>query len=443
MDLVAYQRAYRQSEIGLGAIIVPEGLKKTKGLGTLAAIIGGGGRGGPVVAPPPVSPYWKPVGAPGAFWAAALMNSAFRAAYNASRETVAQGGHGPLLWRTWAYQGMWYATSRESAGMAPTLYQFVPPQGVAGTGRSPYERLPNAPGHAGHGHDAGTGDIQSRMAAYFDEFGMLDGASLGYDLGMGTLPTLDLTRWGAIPVTPAAADPNWRMVTAGELGRLGAVRGWPEAVSAAEMQGMPIFKFQGSWYKRLPGAQGFQVLGGGSGSGGARYMAGVVRRYALGSTNPTFVVPTAAQWSNNPPGQAVSDAAVAMLTYFQNNGTPYEGTEVTVTGTFQAAYNAEAAVTGLGDSNALLSVDEKYGPNTHDALQSIITAGGSSASAPAVNTTAPGGGTAPAPTPTPTTAPTDYTIPIVVGSVAAGAALIGGSWWLATQRTRSGRRAYA
>jgi len=109
----------------------------------------------------------------------------------------------------------------------------------------------------------------------------------------------------------------------------------------------------------------------------------------LGATNPSFIAPTAAQVQATPPGDALSNAGVALLTAFEANGVPSEHISDPSTLAFQNAWNADP-LSQVNGANGALSVDGGYGPNVHDALASI--AGGT---APAVNTG--GGGAAPVP----------------------------------------------
>lgn len=109
----------------------------------------------------------------------------------------------------------------------------------------------------------------------------------------------------------------------------------------------------------------------------------------LGATNPSFVAPSSSDVSNNPPQQALADAAVALLAYFSANGVPSEHTDNPSVRSFQTAWNADPL--SQINANGTLDVDGGYGPNSHDALASI-----SGGSAPAVNT-ASAGSTAVAP----------------------------------------------
>lgn len=107
----------------------------------------------------------------------------------------------------------------------------------------------------------------------------------------------------------------------------------------------------------------------------------------LGATNPSFVAPTVAQVQANPPGDALANAAVAMLNDFEQNGVPSEHVSDSFVVAFQQAWNADPLGQANGE-NGQLQVDGGYGPNSHDALASIA------GSAPAVNT---GGGGTPVP----------------------------------------------
>jgi hypothetical protein len=491
MDKLAYQKARRATEVGLGAVI------------------GGGGRSGPLVAPPPTSPYWKSVPPVGLF--ALFFDAAARAAYQASVESLTQGTTGPILWRTWQFKGIWYATSRANTSSPVTFYVFnpamkVPHAGAAGVGK-PEDKQ-------------GLGDLHANVAPYLDDQGMLDVDSFGYDLGVGVAPPLDLHRWGAVPVSPSANSPLWRDLTPAEMTSLQATTGWSQAVSVASSTHTVIFKFQNTWY--MATQKGFKILGRGS-SPGNRYLAGVGRRDA-GRSSRGFGAPTAAHWQKAPPSSAIANAAIALLTShsafgrvmppaaeafraaynaekavalagvgaelreygygpntrdalqslieatasggkapglgqtnplfappstltaqtmgtalaaalqamladFNANGVPSEHSASATTGAFQTAWNKDPLVAAVG-GNALLSVDESYGPNT--ALATATVNGGS---APTVNTSTPSTSPTTPTTPptTPSTTPPDYTIPIVVGSVLGGAVIITGAWWLATR----------
>lgn len=116
-------------------------------------------------------------------------------------------------------------------------------------------------------------------------------------------------------------------------------------------------------------------VGGGEGEG------------TLGATNPSFAPPTPAQVAATPPGDALSNAGVALLTAFEANGVPSEHISDPSTLAFQQAWNADP-LSQVNGANGSLADDGGYGPNVHDALASI--AGGT---APAVNT----GGATPTP----------------------------------------------
>lgn len=115
----------------------------------------------------------------------------------------------------------------------------------------------------------------------------------------------------------------------------------------------------------------------------------------LGQTNPNFVPATAAQVQANPPGAALANAAVALLTAFSSGGVPSEHAYSQPVYDFQFAYNDDV-VGQVNGSAGFLSEDGGYGPNTQAALSAI--AGGTPA--PAVNPApAPSGTTPPTPTP--------------------------------------------
>lgn len=122
----------------------------------------------------------------------------------------------------------------------------------------------------------------------------------------------------------------------------------------------------------------------------------------LGATNASFIAPTAAQIAATPPGDALANAAVALVTQFQASGVPSEHVSSPIVVAFQNAWNADP-LGQVNGANGQLGVDGGYGPNVHDAIASI--AGGT---APAVNTApAPSGGGGVTPTtteePTPAT----------------------------------------
>ena len=108
---------------------------------------------------------------------------------------------------------------------------------------------------------------------------------------------------------------------------------------------------------------------------------------SLGATNPSFVAPTAAQVQATPPGDALANAAVAMLSDFSANGVPSEHISAPSVVAMQTAWNADP-LGQLNGANGQLQIDGGYGPNVAAALASID--GGT---APPVNTS--GGGTTP------------------------------------------------
>ena len=114
---------------------------------------------------------------------------------------------------------------------------------------------------------------------------------------------------------------------------------------------------------------------------GAFQIRTVQGAHTIGATNPSFVAPSATDVANNPPGQALADASVALLSFFSSNGVPSEHstTAYSAVQNFQTAWNADPL--SQINANGTLSVDGAYGPNTYDALNSI-----SGGSAPAVNT---------------------------------------------------------
>jgi hypothetical protein len=109
----------------------------------------------------------------------------------------------------------------------------------------------------------------------------------------------------------------------------------------------------------------------------------------LGATNPNFKVPSAAQVNANPPGAALADAAVALLTEFSANGVPSEHAFSQAVDLFQTAWNADP-LSEVNGSDSALDEDGGYGPNAHDALASI-----SGGTAPPVNTSPAPPGTTP------------------------------------------------
>jgi hypothetical protein len=349
MDKIKYQQARRQSEIGLGAII------------------GGGGRGGPTSAPPPSSPYWKVVPPVALF--AMLFDPSARAAYQASVEALTQGQAGSILWRAWQYKGIWYATSRRNTTSPATFLIFgtaARAAGAAGVGRPDDKE--------------GAGDAPyARLAPYMDDQGMLDVDSFAYDMGIGVAPTLDLHRWGAVPVSPAATNPLWRDMTPAEMTAIQATNGWGQAVAVASSTHTTIFKFQNHWYMAVP--SGFKVLGRGS-SPGPRWLAGVGRRSG-GRSSRGFGAPSSADWQKAPPSSAVANAAIALLT----SASAFGRVMPPAASAFQAAYNAERAV-AIAGMGAVLN-EHGYGPNTRDALQSLIEATASGGSAPGLGQTNP------------------------------------------------------
>lgn len=128
----------------------------------------------------------------------------------------------------------------------------------------------------------------------------------------------------------------------------------------------------------------------------------------MGQTNADFVAPTAAQVQATPPGDALANAGVAMLSLFSSSGIPSEHTSNPTILAFQNAWNADP-LSQVNGANGQLSADGAYGPNTQAALDSI------SNGAPAVNT-------GPAPAPAPQNMPTT----IVGASSGTNWLLIGG-----------------
>lgn len=90
----------------------------------------------------------------------------------------------------------------------------------------------------------------------------------------------------------------------------------------------------------------------------------------LGATNPSFLAPTAAQVAATPPGDALANAAVAMLSDFENNGVPSEHISAPSVVAYQTAWNADPLGQANG-ANGQLQVDGGYGPNVAAALASI------------------------------------------------------------------------
>lgn len=145
--------------------------------------------------------------------------------------------------------------------------------------------------------------------------------------------------------------------------------------------------------------------------------------YSMGQTNADFVAPTAAQVQATPPGTALSNAAVAMLSLFSSSGIPSEHTSNPTVLAFQKAWNADP-LSQINGANGQLSEDGGYGANSQAALDAIANG------APAVNT---GPAPAPAPQNMPTTVITGSTGPnwLLWGGVAAAAV---GLWLLFRKR---------
>ena len=101
----------------------------------------------------------------------------------------------------------------------------------------------------------------------------------------------------------------------------------------------------------------------------------------IGDTNPGFVTPSQEQLDASPPSEALANAAVALLSYFAAHGVPSEhGPAGGNVAAFQSAWNANPLSHLNGTDYSTLSVDDAYGPNTHDALAAVA------GTAPAVNT---------------------------------------------------------
>ena len=104
----------------------------------------------------------------------------------------------------------------------------------------------------------------------------------------------------------------------------------------------------------------------------------------IGATNPSFQAPSTDQVQANPPGDALANAANALLIYMNSNGVPPESSYNAQVAAFQTAWNADP-LGQVNGTNGTLQVDGGYGPNVQAALSSL--SGGQS---PAVNTSSSG-----------------------------------------------------
>jgi hypothetical protein len=135
----------------------------------------------------------------------------------------------------------------------------------------------------------------------------------------------------------------------------------------------------------------------------------------MGATNPNWVAPTAAQLATTPPGDALSNAVVAFLSYVETSGVPDEHTYNAQVAAIQSAYDSDplAQVTGPID------VDGGYGPNTQALVQAL------SGSSPAINAAAVAAGGVPQTTTSSTTG-SSLGMFVLVAAIAGGAYLVFG-----------------
>jgi hypothetical protein len=206
-----------------------------------------------------------------------------------------------------------------------------------------------------------------------------------------------------VPFTlPSPNNPNWTPVPAWKMANLKNMAGWSGALATAQMHGQSIFPFRHGWYM-LRGTQ-IWILGPGSRplkSTGIKAGAGDA---GVGQTKSNFQPPTEVQIQANFPGDTLTHAAENLINTFQASGVPSEHAFSGVTSDFQTAWNADP-VSDSNGANSKLSVDGGYGPNTHDALDSIASDLGLPP-APAVNTgAAPGPAPGPPPPPPPPPGP--------------------------------------
>ena len=359
--------------------------------------------------PSPSNPHWHRMAQQSTAFAAILGNQASLATYIAAKEYKQMGGRGKLiLWRPFRVGNDWYATARVKTTDTPILYKY---DQSGGAGPGPMA-LGAVPGSA----------VNSALhpTLRLDEHGVVTLRSL---MGIGASDpqaVLDqsLRKWAQLPVEPSPSSPNWKDLSASDLSLLQKQAGWAESVSNAQRMHETMFRFRGSWYQfATTSATGYRVLGGGSGSGGHRSLAGV------GAFKATFVPITADDLNATPAGIPLQQAAMALNQYMAASGVPSEHTDNAVVLAFQQAYNADPVsdIHNDASNNGKLDEDGGYGPNTSTVYGVIM-----GITPPAVNTTP-----APAPAPTTPTTPTkpvtssSYTVPIVAGVLVLAAGGIG------------------
>jgi hypothetical protein len=292
-------------------------------------------------------------------------------------------GHG---WRTWHWQGTWYAEKSSKQGLPPVYYKHDgskplagPPRGLGDASAlaqaaSDLANQVALPIQAGDTY-LGAGDLPAALSAY---------KAAGQTAATTSGPQINSAEGGAATVTKPFTDFAW-----GLNGQLAA------ATDATAAQGL-AHEMLVTYQDAIENAQ--QAL-----------------------ANPT---PTGG------PSQALLDAARALKAWMDANGVPSSKVQVTEVGNFQSAY--------LADGNPLkYGADKKYGPVTAAALASVL--GG----APAPKPSPPGPGPGPKPGPVTPVAPSssssssgDYTVPILVGAGVLAASIVA----LAVYKKRGGFR---
>jgi len=392
------QPALSMAERGLGAIGLP---LASVGMGA------GGGPPGPSVG----DRHWQRMAQQSLAWLQILTAPAGRTAFQRAKEYSVMGKTKPILWRPFQVSGHWFATARAKPTDPPILFAFGAMAGGHKPGSSPTD-LGAVPGSAVNN--------ALQPTIHLDDHGV---ATLKSLMGIGAGDSVavlnaNLRRWAQLPVQPAPDSPNWKDLSSADLGLLNGEAGWSAAVSNANKMGETEFRYRGSWYmKSALSPSGFKVLGGGSGSGGHRYMAGA----GVGQVKPNFKPVTQADLNTTAAGADLLSAAGALNAYIAANGVPDEHVYNAVVYQFQVAYNADQVSDIENDSanNGKLNEDGEYGPNTQAAYGAIL-----GVQAPAPKTT-PVTVTPTTPTTVVVTSGTNYTVPIVAGLLVVAAGGVG------------------
>jgi len=396
-------------------------------------------------APSPTQAGWTVVPSGGTFLYLSLFNPAFRAAYSAAKEVYVRGLSRMIYWRPWQFEGVWYATRRDTTMTPVTVFKFTQPaRQMAGAAGAPADGL----GALSAAERQGLGTLLARLAPYLDNDGYLDVDSFGYDpqdvagtgaaTGKSAAAILNpsLARWAALPIHPPANDPKWRAMSPDELSRIQGLTGWMQTIATATSQGNSIFSYRGGWFKLEGGT--YYVLSAGSGASRQNFsLRGVAapggKRYpGMGATNASFAPP--ASLTATTMGPALSNALNALLTGYSAAGVPSMHVDDPLCRAFQSAWNADPIAAAAG-GNALLDVDGGYGENSATAVAAI-----NGGSAPPVNTiSVPVPVVVTNPTTNPTTG-TDWTAPLLIGAGVLAAGGLGTAAILHWQKKQKARR---